>query len=143
MKNYTNAPFEDFKAEVLRIAGENDACESQYDRAAAAATPDELLAVIVDNVAWCAINGIATPDMLDFFGQDACWRRGVWYRGETSVENPDKPIYLLGSSSATVKTWGSSSATVETWGSSICRDLTQMKLYVRKSAYKIEVLENV
>ena len=148
MKNWK---FADFKANFIEICKKNNACKPEFAKVLVAETAESLLEIVISNIHWCYKNEIATAEMLDFFGEEMCWERGLLYRGERSVTNPAFAIFTLGSSQATVETLGSSQATVETWDSSqatvktldssLCRNLTTKKITLKKGDFEIEIIE--
>jgi hypothetical protein len=155
--------FKEIHEYITTNAKRLNACSSEYSRALKSKNVDDLLTVVKDNIYWCISNRLFTAENIaDYFGIEKLNEHDIYVSQKFSktVEKESVYLVLLGSSSATVKTWGSSSATVKTldsssatvktWGSSsklsyelkstslgIIKDLNAKKLIVYKSAFEI------
>jgi hypothetical protein len=103
--------FQEFKDHILGKAQENDACSSQFRRAAQSETAADLLAVIRENITWCYCNKTVTIEDLEFYPKEELQAVGIYINYHGEIRNQD--VFLLNS---TVKAWGNS--TVEAWGNS-------------------------
>jgi hypothetical protein len=108
--------FNELKADILQRAREKDACKNQYNRALKAETKEELLQIVINNLAWCyGKKMLDTPYMIENF-RDLFEQFGIYVTGHHEIENRD--VVLLGNSSATIEMWDNSSATIEMWDNS-------------------------